>query len=533
MLPDIASALACLFEHAPKDAVRSVYRGGITDGSSLSDLDLVIVAAGDILPVRRAASRLGSGIDVRGVFSSSEFLLRAPYFPYASLECIYGIDESAAFTGARSAPRDLLKLACLFHSGFMRSFYNLSFQKDPSSEDIFRALNDFAYVPEWLREMPEDVAAYCARIREARARYPLIGRPETTDLLRQGIDMAWRVVEILNDRLKDAWSVSYPPYVSFGRDVTLFVPASSGDCRLLTERLGRLSRSCRIAYLPLGFQAVYADDPFAREYVARNLSPYPGLLSRIKRLIKACVVVPLYCRLWLSDIYGIFSPYEAFSVRRAAETYAEGHYLIPAESAAIEACGSGHDARILDIGCGAGRTAFALRAAGYSAVTAIDSDRRLIARAKGAASPERAGDFLFADALDIDTLFSGREFDILFFSCNGIDYLFPEMRRSDFLRIAFAKLARGGHLVFSSHNPLCANRAYAAIYARNLLAILSGRKYLCASHSFGRLLTYFSRPSAVVREAESHGFVLHRIIPNVLSCFPFRDPFPYYAFRKP
>ncbi len=532
-MPDIQAVLARLFELVPRDSIRSVYRGGIVDGSSLSDLDIIIVVAGDPRAVHRVSRHLGLGIDVRGVFSSSDFLSRAPYFPYASIECVYGIDESVAFADARSGPRDLLKLACLFHTGFMRSFYPLVSDARTSSLEALRALNDFAYVSELLGSIPADVSAYCDRVREARGRHPLIDSAEALLLLRQGIDMAWRVAEILNDRLKDAWSVSYPPYVSSGREWTLFVPASSEDCRLLTDRLGRLSRLCRIAYLPLGFQAIHTDDPFAREYAARNLSPYPGFLPRIKWLIKMCVAFPLYCRLWLSDIYSVFSPYEAFSVRRATETYAEGQYLIPAEAAAFEACGSGHDARILDIGCGAGRTTFALWNAGYSAVTAIDADRRLIARAKGTASPERASSFISADALDIGTLFPDGAFDILLFSYNGIDYLFPETRRSDFFRIAFAKLTRGGYLIFSSHNFLCANRAYAAMYARNLLAILSGRNYLCASHSFGRLLTYFSRPSAVVREAESHGFVIHRIVPNVSPFFPFRDPFPYYAFRKP
>lgn len=102
--------------------------------------------------------------------------------------------------------------------------------------------------------------------------------------------------------------------------------------------------------------------------------------------------------------------------------------------------------RVLDMGCGAGRTAKFL-SQWTDAYTASDYSSQMLERAKEHVPGAR---FLLCDVRDMG-IFADREFDTVFFLNNGLDSLGHEDR----LR-ALAELRRvlkpGGLFAFSSHN---------------------------------------------------------------------------------
>jgi SAM-dependent methyltransferase len=103
---------------------------------------------------------------------------------------------------------------------------------------------------------------------------------------------------------------------------------------------------------------------------------------------------------------------------------------------------------VLDLGCGNGRTTAPLAALGYD-VTGLDICDALVAAAQ-ARSPHLT--FVVGDACDLR--FPGSSFDVVLFSWNGIDHLYPSERRGVCLREAARVLRPGGLFLFSSHNAL-------------------------------------------------------------------------------
>lgn len=133
---------------------------------------------------------------------------------------------------------------------------------------------------------------------------------------------------------------------------------------------------------------------------------------------------------------GVVAEYAAF---RSQE-------LFPREERAIERFfpGSG---RLLDLGCGAGRTTAALDERGFD-VVALDVSRPMAREARDATGvPCVAGD---ASALP----FPADSFDCALFSYNGLDELRPERARHAALAEIGRVLVPGGRLAFSSHNVL-------------------------------------------------------------------------------
>ncbi|MFC7068816.1 class I SAM-dependent methyltransferase [Halobaculum lipolyticum] len=104
--------------------------------------------------------------------------------------------------------------------------------------------------------------------------------------------------------------------------------------------------------------------------------------------------------------------------------------------------------RVLDLGCGAGRTTGPLVGRGYD-VVAVDLSESMVRRA-GAASTDAS--FATADAASLP--FADDAFDAVLFSYNGIDELRPAGAR----RAALAEVARvlvpGGTFAFATRNRL-------------------------------------------------------------------------------
>src|SRR3989344_5083903 len=69
---------------------------------------------------------------------------------------------------------------------------------------------------------------------------------------------------------------------------------------------------------------------------------------------------------------------------------------------------------------------------------------------EGAKKDNPQMDFRIMSATNLD--FPDSYFDCLFFSFNGIDYIYPESRRFEALKEAYRVLKPGGIFILSSHN---------------------------------------------------------------------------------
>lgn len=139
---------------------------------------------------------------------------------------------------------------------------------------------------------------------------------------------------------------------------------------------------------------------------------------------------------------------ESFSTNEMVDHYTDRTELgfFEEERDAISRYFSDDDARILDVGCGTGRTTYPLSEYGFD-VVGIDISERMVERARSLFPELR---FEVDDVTDLG--FEDDEFDYAIFAHNGIDYVHPVSER----RRAFEELGRvlkpGGILVFSTHN---------------------------------------------------------------------------------
>lgn len=296
---------------------QAVYLTGINDGLDLSDFDLLVVADRDQAALAEKISAIDGRIDLRRIFSRKEFEAVAPYLPQAKLELVYGQDLRPATDHDKSAERNIVRLSALFFTSFLRNYYYLKAKPEKDAAIILKNLNDFSYVELYLEEIPFDLAQFIGKIKAARANYREISQDRLAELLDEAIDFSWSLVGSLNESLKKRYEVWHPRYLFLGKEPTIFVPADVDACRDLVEKnLSAISRM-KILYLPLGFQFIFADDDFARNYSRLNLaSGYTGPLSYLKLLLKRSVALWYYLKFIHFDIFRCFRADEACSVKQ-------------------------------------------------------------------------------------------------------------------------------------------------------------------------------------------------------------------------
>jgi ubiquinone/menaquinone biosynthesis C-methylase UbiE len=130
------------------------------------------------------------------------------------------------------------------------------------------------------------------------------------------------------------------------------------------------------------------------------------------------------------------------------------------------------DARVLDVGCGAGRTSVPLREMGFS-VTAVDLSPTMVELAREVGQACQVDiDFRVMDVMDL-TLPSD-SFEFVLFSYNGFELLPGRAGKERALREVFRVLKPGGHFIFSSHSPFALNQ-FALLRLRTFTKFLLGR----------------------------------------------------------
>jgi ubiquinone/menaquinone biosynthesis C-methylase UbiE len=181
---------------------------------------------------------------------------------------------------------------------------------------------------------------------------------------------------------------------------------------------------------------------------------------------------------------------EAFSRKEALEQYSR-FYLFPVEERILSAH-FGIPGRVLDIGCGCGRTSLFLKRMGHS-ITGIDLVPEMIEEARKLVE---GVDFIVMDACDL--LFPNESFDYVLFSFNGIDCIYPSAKRNSCLKEIHRVLRGSGVFAFSAHNLLSLKIFFPTNRFRlgNLLLNLKNRRilsqYRLERHPSGLLDLYFT-----------------------------------------
>jgi ubiquinone/menaquinone biosynthesis C-methylase UbiE len=194
-------------------------------------------------------------------------------------------------------------------------------------------------------------------------------------------------------------------------------------------------------------------------------------------------------------------------------------------------------AKALDLGCGAGRTTLPLSEMGYD-VIGMDVSEQMIEKAK---SRFPSLDFRIGDACDLK--FPDKSFDYVLFSFNGIDYIYPEEKRTKALKEINRVLKDDGIFIFSTHNPVqpvtrgvssCIHHWY-WLLKFVLLNIIRRRlfsKYKIEKDHFGELITYYITPHKQKIQLESNGFRLLETTGRFNNKMKYFEPWLYYVSQK-
>ncbi len=109
------------------------------------------------------------------------------------------------------------------------------------------------------------------------------------------------------------------------------------------------------------------------------------------------------------------------------------------------------DDKILDLGCGAGRTTINLFKLGYTNITGVDLSDSLLDCANNYIKENNLDiKFILGDARQLD--FHDNSFDIVIFSFNGLMCVPEQKNRDMVLAEVYRVLKPGGKFIFTAHN---------------------------------------------------------------------------------
>ncbi len=211
---------------------------------------------------------------------------------------------------------------------------------------------------------------------------------------------------------------------------------------------------------------------------------------------------------------------------------------------------------MLDIGVGAGRTAYTFAALAGRYV-GVDFSPAMVDRARALVGEDERVSFAVADARDLSR-FHGQDFGLVLFSFNGIDGVSQEERLT-VLREVRRVVADGGLFAFSAHSLLAlpfssslrrpslrnpVRSSYRSVYRSARLALLNRRLDLQAARQRGwvqirdeahgfSLVQYYVMPALQIEQLADAGFGEPRIFDmrgrEVDPADPGRDPHLFYV----
>ncbi|MEM3394186.1 MAG: class I SAM-dependent methyltransferase, partial [Candidatus Methanomethylicia archaeon] len=450
--------------------LKSIYLVGINDSPFLCDFDLIVVLKEENSRIIKKIKKIKERkIDIKMVFTPESLTKKFLFLGYENYRCIYGEDflEKEREKEIKENYK-LAKFSLLFFTSFLRNYYKLLREKKFEPSLILKHLGDFLYVDFYLdkNEIPENLKKFIEKIKSLRKFYPNVKEEVVIKCLYEGINFAWDLVGILNEKLKKLFIVEWPRYLFLGRNSTIFLPSSVEKCRMLQEK-SRLLWKFKILYLPLGFQCIFSKDEITSETFQKIKKPeILGIKDLVFLTLQKIIALFLYFKFLYKDFYNVFSPKEAFSVAQSKKTYSDKYFLLPSEKEFVNYLNLSMSNKILVLGCGEGREVIPLLKEGYE-VIGLDFNEELIKSVKEK-FPQYKNNFITGDVLNLSKIFSKETFDIVLFFYNGLDYLYPKENRKKALLGIFNVLKKEGFFVFSFHNILCINRKNLFEYLFNL-----------------------------------------------------------------
>ena len=225
--------------------------------------------------------------------------------------------------------------------------------------------------------------------------------------------------------------------------------------------------------------------------------------------------------------------------KQAVDHYIESPRFIEREAKIV----NHFKGKVLDIGCGTGRTTETLRRMGFN-VIGIDYSKPMIDKAKELYSECK---FEVMDATNLT--FLSESFDSILFSFNGIDYISSEFERKKALNEINRVLKPSGIFAFSSHNswtlPLRKSRwetwkrtwkKYIKQYMQYGFSTGFFSPFRIIKVPFGELLTYHASYWKQKKNLKIIGFKEISYMGgkkfNLLPLSIFLDPYIYFIAKK-
>jgi len=221
-----------------------------------------------------------------------------------------------------------------------------------------------------------------------------------------------------------------------------------------------------------------------------------------------------------------------YNTEEALEKYSS-YYLYPIEKYLFNRYYKPGD-KILDLGCGAGRTTVRLYENGFK-VKGIDLSEKLINSAilRFPHIDFKLGDF---SSLAIEN----ESYDHVLISHNGIDYAYPIEKRNKTIMECFRVLRKNGTFIFSSHN---IKSLYFSPYyffnikrfgwkIKNTLFAIKETHYI---KDLG-MYTFYGSPDYVIKQSERYGFkIIEQVGFRQSNNYLFNkyvSPYIHYVFTK-
>lgn len=231
-----------------------------------------------------------------------------------------------------------------------------------------------------------------------------------------------------------------------------------------------------------------------------------------------------------------------FAHKKSIVEYAGMAELFPVEEHILDNYFPSGPAQVLDLGCGGGRTTVHLAERGYQ-VTAGDIVPEMVEEARKRISGV-AFKVLDATCLDLPSEF----FDVVWFSFNGLDYIYPFHNRLSALHEIKRVLKPGGIFVYSSHNILgrctrinrplisCLLHYHLAFFYHSLRKPLLQNYWRECHYGDNWLNTYCGIPQRQVGTLKNVGFDLLSVESSYGKSIweiTWKDFWPHYVARKP